>query len=271
MSQAASHWPETARLWAELGPPLRPSPEDIAFVTAAVADWARRNGAPRALILGVTPELYAMPWPAGTQLLAMDHTQAMIDVVWPGPRESALLADWTAMPLPDASRDVAICDGGFVLLPHPQAHHAMIRELARVLVPGGLCFLRLFTPPETRETPGAIFNDLFAGRIPNMNVLKLRLHAALQEDPRFGVRLGDTWNALHAVAPDLPALAARVGWTQAHTLAINAYRNSDVRYYLFGAKAVQDMFAPAGFECASVQRAGYPLGERCPTLILRRT
>ena len=271
MSHAASHWPETARLWALLGPPLRPSPEDIVMVTAAVAGWAKRNGPPRALILGVTPELYALPWPEGTDLLAMDHTQAMIDVVWPGPRESVLLADWTAMPLPDASRDVTVCDGGFVLLPHPQAHHAMIRELARILAPGGLCILRLFTPPDAPEAPAAVISDLFAGRIPNMNVLKLRLHAALQEDPRRGVRLGDTWSALHAAAPDLSALATRLGWTQGHTLAISAYRDSDVRYCLFSAKAVQDMFSQAGFECVSVQRAGYALGERCPTLVLRRS
>ena len=55
------HWAEIARRWQQVGPPLRPSVQDIAFYTRAIADIT----APRALILGVTPELYHLPWPAG--------------------------------------------------------------------------------------------------------------------------------------------------------------------------------------------------------------
>ena len=83
------HWSDTARLWEQLGPPLRPSREDTEFVQSAIDAWAVGKRAPRALILGVTPELYKLRWPAGADVLAMDHTQAMIDCVLPRPARSS--------------------------------------------------------------------------------------------------------------------------------------------------------------------------------------
>jgi len=68
----AGHWAEIARRWAEVGPPLRPSAEDLAFYRRA-GRLTRERGAPRVLLLGVTPELYRLPWPDGTDLLARSH------------------------------------------------------------------------------------------------------------------------------------------------------------------------------------------------------
>ena len=72
------HWPECTRWWKQLGPPLRPSPEDLGFCIDTANQWIERNGAPRVLLLGVTPELYHLPWPNGTDFLAVDRTPSMI-------------------------------------------------------------------------------------------------------------------------------------------------------------------------------------------------
>src|SRR5207248_8807639 len=92
---AGGHWTEIARQWERVGPPLRPCAEDVAIYQSEVDRWSRAHGAPRALILGVTPELYRLRWPAGTDLAAADHTRSMIDAVWPGPRSAVVCADWT--------------------------------------------------------------------------------------------------------------------------------------------------------------------------------
>ena len=82
------HWAAIARQWKQLGPPLRPVAQDIGFYWNAAEKWVRERGAPRVLLLGVTPELYHLPWPKGTDLLAVDRSQAMIETVWPGPKEA---------------------------------------------------------------------------------------------------------------------------------------------------------------------------------------
>jgi hypothetical protein len=60
-----------------------------------------------------------------------------------------------------------------------------VRLLAGALSEDGLCILRLYVPPVRRESPDAVFDDLLGGRIPNLNILKLRRHCKTLE---FGVR-----------------------------------------------------------------------------------
>lgn len=271
--RAAAHWPDVARLWARLGPPLRPSLEDLRFVSDAMRHRARPTRPPRALILGVTPELHDLRWPEGTDLLAIDHTRAMIDAVWPGPRTRVICGDWTAIPLADGSRDFVLCDGGLHLLPHPSGQEALVRTLARVIEPGGICLFRLFVPPDRREAPGRVLQDLLERKVPTLNVLKLRLGMALQRDSAGGVQLGDVWNAVHDLEGDLARLAARIGWDLDHLAAIDTYRGSPTRYHFIGVREAECLFCadPGGFDLIAVRVPSYTLGERCPTLVLRRS
>lgn len=263
------HWREIARRWDQVGPPLRPSSQDV----AVYASTAERRSRPRGLILGVTPEIYRLPWPDGTDVVALDHTHHMIEAVWPGPRGRAICADWTTMPLTPACRDVALCDGGLHLLSHPVEQRALVDELARVLGPDGLCALRLFVPPSEPETADAVLADLLAGKVPNLNVLKLRLGMALQESPAQGVELSSVWNALCGDWSDYERLARRIGWEQGHLSAIDSYRGSRNRYYFVTVGQVVDLFCvdPGGFETVAVEVPTYHLGERCPTVVLRRS
>jgi len=242
------------------------------FCADAIQAWAAQYGTPRALLLGVTPEIYHLPWPAGTDLLAVDHAQQMIDFVWPGAPEAALCADWLDMPLVDGSRDIALLDGGIALLAYPRDSRRLVQRLRAIISAGGLCIFRLFAPPAQQESPDVVLADLLAGRIPNVNVLKLRLGMALMGSAEEGVALATVWDTLHQAAPDLTALAARLGWPVDETLAINAYRGLETRYHFLTADQVTALFCddPDGFVLQNVHTPSYALGERCPTLVLRR-
>ncbi len=265
-------WTAVAKQWGQIGQPLRPSAQDIAFVSQAVSSWANSHDIPRALILGVTPELYNLPWPAGADIIAVDHTQAMIDVVWPGPRDAAICAEWTDLPLPEKSRDIAVCDGGIILLQYPEGHRKFAEELSRIITPDGLCVLRLFVPPANDEDPESVLLDLMESRMGNLNLLKLRLGMAMQANAVEGVQLNNVWKAIHKVAPDLNQLADKISWPLEHLLAINAYRGRTATYHFLDVDQVLGIFCAenVSFALESVQWPDYELGDRCPTITLRK-
>lgn len=262
-----------ARRWPHVRPPLRPTPEDAAFYRAAIDHWSRDHGPPRAVILGVTPELCDLPWPTGADLIAVDGTREMISLVWPGPPERAILAEWTDMPLPDASRDIVVCDGGFDLVPYPQGSAALVREMARVVAPGGLCILRLFTPPKARESAEEVLRDLAAGRVPDVTTLKLRLWMALQENTAKGVRPRAVWDAICSVDPDLWSLARRNGWPVPDVQGIEQYRDSQATYHFPTADEVRTLMCrdPGGFDVLSAHEPTYARGDQFPTIVFTRS
>lgn len=272
VAAARRHWLDIAHHWHQVGAPLRPAAQDIAGYTDLIGRWAAVHGAPRALILGVTPELYRLPWPAGTELMAVDHTAAMIEAVWPGPRSAAVHAEWTELPFAAAAFDIVLCDGGWHLLSHPRDQQRLLNGLRRVIAPDGLCILRLFVPPVERETPAAVLRDLLGGAIPNLNILKLRLGMALQPSREKGVVLADVWRTLHHAAPDFVELAERLGWSLPHLLAVNSYRDCPSRYHFVSVAEVREQFTEqlGCFSFVDCRIPTYALGERCPLVTFRR-
>jgi len=272
-SNSLAHWREIGRQWAQLGSPLRPAPEDASFYTQTLERWTQDSKVPpRALILGVTIEIYHLPWPSGTHLLALDQTREMFDAVWPGQRNMALCGDWKDMPLAPNSRDISFCDGGIMMLAYPHETRRMIESLERVLAPGGICAFRLYIPPAKQESPDVVLADLLAGRIANLNLLKLRLGMAMQKDVCEGVQLQDIWNMVNAAAPDFEKLSSRIGWKRQPLMAINIYRNSRVRFYFPTMAQVLELFKErnGAFKLEEIHHSTYVLGERCPIVALRR-
>src|SRR5256885_7533170 len=109
LAQSASdHWIDHARQWALVGPPLRPGPEDISFVTTGIEQWLSRTGYrdPTLLVLGVTPELCSLPIVGGSRVIAVDNSQAMIQSWWkPRPRcaDQVICCDWQNIQIGRAS------------------------------------------------------------------------------------------------------------------------------------------------------------------------
>ncbi|HXY03928.1 MAG TPA: hypothetical protein VEI49_10145 [Terriglobales bacterium] len=272
-SNSLAHWREIGRQWAQLGSPLRPAPEDASFYTQTLGRWTQDSKVPpRALILGVTIEIYHLPWPSGTHLLALDQTGEMIDAVWPGPRNTAICGDWKAMPLASNSRNISFCDGGITSLAYPHETRRMIESLERVLAPDGICAFRLFTPPTKPESSQAVLAELLDGRIASLDLLKLRLGMAMQKDACEGVQLQDIWNMVNAAAPDFEGLSSRIGWKRQPLMAINTYRNSRVRFYFPTVAQVLELFKErnGAFKLEEIHHSTYALGECCPIVALRR-
>jgi len=272
----AGQWPLVARLWNQLASPLRPVEADLAPVRDALKAWcADHSGlAPRGLILGVTPELYHLPWPDPARVKAVDRTPEMIAHVWPGDPAQVLRADWRDLPLEASSVDIAVCDGGLHLLDYPSGQAGLFRQLADIVAPEGLVILRLFTPPAAAESVDTVLAALFDGAIRDLNCLKLRLGMALQASPESGVALDVIWRTLHDAAGGWPGLATRLGWHIDHLSAIDAYRDSPARYYFVSETAVMAMGCndtEGTFERTGRHVPEYVMGAQCPTLVLRRT
>lgn len=270
----SSHWQAIARRWAEIGSPLRPAPEDLGFVATEAAAWSAAHGRPpRVLILGVTPELCRLGWPAGATVRAADRSPDMVAAVWPGDPSAVVCSDWRALGKvhPPGTFDIVVCDGGLHLASHPDGQRELAGCVADLLAPGGLAIFRLFALPAASESPEAVLAALRAGSIPDMNRLKLRLGMALQRDTASGVRLGDVWDCVASVEPDLAALAARLGWSRAHAEALVSYRGSDDRYHFATREATLALFASEPrLRHARAHVPSYPAGDHFPTEVWER-
>lgn len=259
------HWPRHARQWALVGPPLRPSAADVAIMQGVVAAAGVRRG----LILGVTPELVTLRWPAGTAVVAIERAREVIDSIFPAgaPGATALQADWRALPCAAGALDVVLGDGSLSNLRFPDGYRALAAELRRVLAPGGQVALRLFAAPARREPLAAVAADLHAGRIGSINALKWRLAMAVQPDDH-NLPVGEILRAFDAVVPDRAALTARLGWARALLDSVDVYRGSALVYSFPTLAEVRAALAPA-LEEVACRVPDYELGDRCPTLVLR--
>jgi SAM-dependent methyltransferase/predicted O-methyltransferase YrrM len=103
------------------------------------ADLERRHGtfAGRTLLdLGCGPGYYTAALRArGATVIPVDNSEAELG---DSPTEGALLADASALPLADGSVDGVVCSN---LLEHTPDAEAVIREVERVLRPGGWAYL----------------------------------------------------------------------------------------------------------------------------------
>lgn len=261
------HWPRHARQWALVGPPLRPGAADVQLMEAeAAACAAATAGRPlAALILGVTPELVTMRWPADTQVVAVERSADVIGAIFPATAGAeAVVADWRALPRPDRSLDLVIGDGSLSNLAFPGDYRVLAAELARVLAPGGRVALRLFAAPDQREPLAAVAADLAAGRVGSMHALKWRIAMAIQPDDR-NLAVADIGRAFDAMVPDRAVLA----WDPAVIATIDVYRDSTLVYSFPTLAEVRAALVPLA--AVACHTPTYELGDRCPTLVLTAT
>jgi SAM-dependent methyltransferase len=272
MNNNDSHWNQIAQSWHLVGFPLRPSHEDIICFERAVKAGAGTLDSPmRALILGVTPELSALKWPAGTTLSTLDGSLEMIKAFWNGPSENAIVGSWIATSLDDSSLDMIVCDGGIGLLSYPQGQLALFSEIRRILAPNGIFTARLFTPGCHSETIDHIASDLDAGAITSLDVLKFRLWGALQADAMNGVRPRDVVKNIELVAGSLQRLVDHFGWSTEHVATLEFHRNSQAVYCLSSVDEVLLLVdSLTGLEVVSVENPQHAFGDRCPIISMQR-
>jgi SAM-dependent methyltransferase len=265
-------WPRLSRHWSHVGPPLRPSAEDVAFVNSVLADLAgAQPGRPvTSILLGVTPELAAMLAP--TRTFEIDHSFEMI--IWAAaectqnPLASTVVADWKAMPVRGNVADFVVGDGCYSTAEFPEGYRQLSSEVVRVLRSGGKFVIRLFVTPETAETAEAVIEDLKNGRIGNCEVLRWRLNMALQESTTAGVRLGDTFTYWQGTG--LRSFVTNVlGWPPLALDVMEAYRDMNTRFTFPTLAQVRGVLTEHFYEIDCLV-PHYEIGERCPTLVLER-
>ncbi len=264
--QPVDHWSLHAQNWARVGPPLRPCAEDIAIVEAEVARHAAGR-AIRALILGVTPELIALRLPPGSTVVAVDREPAMVAALFaPAPGTTAVIGDWLALPVSDASCDVVAGDGGASMLAFPDQYRALAAELARVVRRGGIVVMRLFAAPEPPESLADVRAAL--ATIGSFDALKWRIAMALPSSSR-AVPVRAIRDAFDQLVPDRADLAARMGWRRDVIDHIDVYRDSPASYSF---PTVAEVSAVVSAHLVEVGRhvPAYELGDRCPTLVWQR-
>ena len=273
-------WKHQATQWDRVGPPLHPSPSDLEHhedvIRRVSAECAARGAALRALALGVTPEHASMKWPPGSTLLALDKSAEMIERVWPGhprPGEGARLADWLNPPTDLGPYDIVVSDGPFGVLRHPEEHATLLAVVRRWLSPHGRFTFRVFVRPDDQETPEDVFEAALDGSpgLESFHAFKLRLLMAVQTNVLDGVHTRRVWDVWHDQGPDPAALARSRGWPLEQISTIDAYRGSDSIYCFPTTIELRKLICAARLEEETFSVPDYPLGERCPRFVLKRS
>lgn len=250
--------------------PIAPAPEDTVVVEHAVR--AHGGAAPRALLLGVTQSLARMRWPDGCALLALDWSLAMIRHVWQAApalgHAFAARGDWREMPLPERSRDVVVGDGCFSAAGSRHDAELVVREVHRVLVPGGLFCLRNFARPAAGLQPDAVAGDVAENRFPDPFFFRWMLAIAVHGTSPGGVRLHDVWSEWNRRGPRLRPVLERLGWLDDAEWAFGRWKDVGMRYWYPDARELRELVAPH-FELIEYRVPGYLRGECFPTLVMR--
>lgn len=226
-----------ASLWDVVAPPLRPSAEDLQVYSRYV------NG--RVLVLGATQELLAL----SPTSVAVDLCAEMVARV----RGRAVLGDWCAMPLEDASVDSVLGDGSLSAVGGHDARRRALQEVRRVLTPGGRVTLRTYT---RADSPGAC-------ELRSINAMKVHLWGQVAREDGT-VHLDEVWRAWS----ELPT-ETQSAFSPEAVASLECYRGSAAAYWVPTEEALLAFVTSSRFRVVASHRpTSYELAERCPILTL---
>ncbi|MFN7998530.1 MAG: methyltransferase domain-containing protein [Bryobacteraceae bacterium] len=268
-----SYWDSLAVAYASLGPPLKPSPEDILIMREAVAQAGpvKHPHSGRAFILGVTPDIAEKVFPHSWAVIGMDRSPGMTRIVWPGRNgggRHVLCGNWQSLPFGDRSFDAIVGDGSLNCLLYPSGLRAVAASVHRVLRDEGRFVVRCYLPPLVREGPEDVFADLWRGAIPSLNHFKLRMWTALQETPEKGITLAAIYQAWKDQRLDVDQVVARTGWDRVSAQMIELYKGHCTVLSFPTLTEFRAVFREF-FDEVSCSIPAYSLGERCQILVLK--
>lgn len=212
-----------------------------------------------------------MSWPPGTQLLAIDKSQPMIDLVWPGDVpgfRKAVRADWFEYRCEEGRHDVVIGDGNFAPLDYPGGYRALASAAREALTDTGILISRFFIRPAEAETPDTVFADLLANKIESFHTFKFRLAAALQKNAQTGVAVCDVLSAWKRARIEMDALLAMTGWRRDTVDMIYLYEGKTSRLSFPDAGEIEAVMSEH-FDHLETRYLDYEMGDRCPIVTYR--
>jgi SAM-dependent methyltransferase len=265
-------WKRIARNWQHVGSPQRPTDEDGRLMLALAGPALAAHRAPGVVVMGVTPEIVRLPWPAGTRILALDRSAEMIASVWqPHPRlySQVARARWQSMPIKDRSIALAVGDGSLNALPRMADYPVVLGEVARILKPGGSMVLRCFVRPERPERMDEIAAAARGGGIGSFSALKWRIAMALDGGGSCSVAVAGIRAAFDRLFPDRDRLSRATGWARQTVDTIDSFKDVATRYSFPTLQAIGAVAAPV-FDLTGVRRGHYEMADQCPTLSFSR-
>jgi hypothetical protein len=253
--------------WAALKPPLRPNGDVVCAVRTAIQG---HDG--RVLLLGVTPELADI----GKTLVAVDMSENMIMVAWPGDTDTrrAMCGNWLRMPLKVPEFTAVIGDGSLSFMPL-RVYSRLFDELATLLLPDASLAIRLYETPADCEMVAQIRDDLMTGNGTHtgtgtgngFHAFKWRLAMAIvARTGEASIAVARIHEVFEREFPDRAGLSAASGWSIGEIAEIDAYAGQDTVFSFPTRKevlaALPRYFANPRF----VASGSYELAERCPIL-----
>jgi SAM-dependent methyltransferase len=263
------HWNSVAQCWHLYSSPLRPCAEDLAAFSDFISAYglAPPDGSHAALILGVTPEIATMRWPAPTFVTGADGSQEMIERVWPGDRPGlrrAICVDWFELLDPPRDYDLVLADGSLNTLGFPDDLRRLLARLCDIVQSGALFITRTFTRPTERESITTLEEVARAGVAGSFHAFKFRLAMALQQAPQEGVRLDEIWRLWRRLDNEIDGLSARNGWMPDVVGTIELFCGKQVRLSFPSRDELIATLADVGLTLLDSHAPGYEMGERCP-------
>ena len=271
---AESNWDAIAPSWDSYSSPARPCNEDLGAYLRFAATYSDTPPAATiaALMLGVTPEIATMAWPAGTVVTGVDKSEGMVNRVWPGDIPGVRQArcdDWFALLPPERPYDLVTGDGSINTLRYPGELRRLLVQLRSLARPGALLILRSFVRPLTTESVAALVAVAQAGGVGNFHAFKFRLTMALQSSPDEGVPLDEVWQAWRRLELAGERLPESNGWRPEEVRTFEFSRGKQVRLSF---PTLDELIAALEAEGISVLDRyvpAYEMGDRCPILVGR--
>ena len=271
---ADRHWDSVAPSWDFYSSPARPCDEDVATFLRFAATYSDTPAIATnaVLMLGVTPEIATMAWPAGTVVTGVDKSEAMVNRVWPGDIPGVRHArcdDWFALPPPLRPYDLVIGDGSINTLRYPGELRRLLARLRSLARPGALLILRSFVRPPTPESVATLVEAAQDHGIGNFHAFKFRLTMALQSSPEEGVPVNEVWQAWRRLELAVERLSKRNGWRPEEIRTIELSRGKQARLSF---PTLDELLATLEAEGISVLDRNVPeyeMGDRCPIVVGR--
>jgi hypothetical protein len=266
-------WVHIARGYAEFSCPLVPSAQDIRVYERAAARHAadRHQDHFDALILGVTPGIANMNWPARSRILAVERSPTVIRALWPGDVRGVRevrCASWFDVPAERSSFDLVVGDGSLNTCGFPDEIGTLCSEICALLRPGGIFAVRAYVQPVVAESIEAIFDALLSAPGLRVDEFKMRLFLSMQRSSQQGVAVREAARVLHAFRVDRTVMKERLGWTEAAVAPFDKWQSSNVVYSFPSLSELRTILLRQ-FEEDSITFPTYPIGDCCPVIVMR--
>lgn len=189
----ASFWNSQVELIKAMGSPAKPHASDIACMRAMFQERLTRRpvtGRIKVLVLGVTPDIVKLDWPAGTEVTAVDRSEGMIAAFWAGdvPGQRRLVrADWLAMPFEPGSFHFVFGDNVFNAMDYPQGYRALADTIGRIVKSEGLFIVRVLCQAKPKEYGPDIVAAYRAGQLTDYHQFRFRMMTASQVSAEEGL------------------------------------------------------------------------------------